>query len=469
MTIRRYKKVITISLPLVLSMGATTVMEFTDRVFLGNYDLNALAAATPAGITSFLFAAFFLGVAGYVNVFIAQYTGAGDASGVGASLWQGIYFALMGTIFMAALSLFARPIFSLIGHAPMIQPLEVIYFRILCLGTGISLLGATLSTFFTGRGLTRVVMVIHIIGTLFNIPLDYALINGVWGFPELGITGAAIATVAAWGLMATLLGLLVFTHANNRRFHVWERKQFKPVLFMRLMKFGLPGGAQFFMDILVFTFFILMVGRLGRDELAVTNLVMSINSLSYMPMFGFSMGVSTLVGQAMGAGAPPSAQAAARATTHIALVYLAVLIPLFVFLPDPLIRLFLPGNTDMDIRPLIKMGTVLLRFVAVYLFFDALVVIYTGVLKGAGDSQYVMWCMVGTGILFLFLPVWAGTTYWHAGLYFIWCCITLYLVMLFFLVMVRYQRGKWKTMSVIEKTKRTKTAPNETPMPTDQA
>ena len=464
----QYQKVITISLPLVLSMGATTVMEFTDRVFLGNYDLNALAAATPAGITSFLFTSFFLGVAGYVNVFIAQYTGAEDSSGVGASLWQGIYFALLGTVFMATLSLAAGPIFFLIGHGPMIQSLEVIYFRILCLGTGISLLGATFSTFFTGRGLTRVVMIIHITGTLFNIPLDYALINGKWGFPELGIRGAAIATVAAWGLMTILLGFLVFTHANNRRFHVWEEKRFRPVLFMRLMKFGLPGGAQFFLDILVFTFFILMVGRLGRDELAVTNLVLSINSLSYMPMMGFSMGVSTLVGQAIGAGSPQSAQAATRATTHIALAYLAILIPLFILLPEPLIRLFLPQDPGMDIGPLIKMGTVLLKFVAAYLFFDSLFIIYTGVLKGAGDSRYVMWCMVGTATLLLFLPVCTATTYWHAGLYFIWCCITLYLVVLFFLVMVRYQRGKWKTMSVIETPVSPQTVPDKPSTPTDQ-
>ena len=450
MNLTPYKKVLTISLPLVLSMGATTVMEFTDRVFLGNYDIDALAAATPAGITSFLFTAFFLGVAGYVNVFIAQYTGAKDLAGVGASLWQGIYFALVGTLFMALLSFFSVSLFSLIGHAPAIQLLEVSYFRILCLGTGASLLSATLSTFFTGRGLTRTVMGINMAGTLFNIPLDYALINGAWGFPEMGIQGAALATVAAWTFMATAFIFLVFTRDNNHTFHLWEKRQFIPALFMRLMKFGIPGGVQFFLDILVFTFFILMVGRLGRDELAVTNLVMSINGLSYMPMFGFSMGVSTLVGQAMGAGNPKAAEAAARTTRHIALIYLTFLILVFLLLPEPLIRLFLPQNTGMNLMPLIDMGIVLLRFVALYLFFDSLVIIYTGVLKGAGDSQYVMWCIVVTGILFLFLPVWAGTTFWHMGLYFIWSCITLYLVILFFLVMVRYRGGKWKTMSVIE-------------------
>jgi len=90
-----YRRVISISVPLAMSMAATTVMEFTDRVFLANYSLEAIAAVVPAGITQFLFLAFFVGVAGYVNVFIAQYTGAGAHHRVGACLWQGLWFTLL--------------------------------------------------------------------------------------------------------------------------------------------------------------------------------------------------------------------------------------------------------------------------------------------------------------------------------------------------------------------------------------
>lgn len=72
----------------------------------------------------------------------------------------------------------------------------------------------------------------------------------------------------------------------------------------RMLRYGLPGGVQFFLDILVFTFFVFMVGRLGRAELAATNIVMAINTLSFMPMIGMSVAVSTLVGQAIGAGKP---------------------------------------------------------------------------------------------------------------------------------------------------------------------
>lgn len=451
MSVNRYKEVLRVSLPMVLSMGATTVMEFTDRVFLGNYSLNALAAATPASISSFLFTSFFLGVAGYVNVFIAQYTGSGDREGVSRSLWQGLYFALFGTFFMAGLSLFAGSIFAYIGHEPEIRQLEITYFRILCLGTGATLLGTTLSTFYSGRGLTRVVLVVNACGTLFNIPLDYALINGVWGFPELGIKGAGLATVAAWLFIALCFMFLVFTKQNIRQFNIWENRAFDPRLFMRLMRFGIPGGAQFFLDILVFTFFILMVGRIGTTELAVTNLVLSINGLSYMPMFGFSIGVSTLVGQAMGRERPEEAILFGAATVHIALTYVCLLILVFIIAPHPLIKLYLPEtmsyNEQMEI---LAMGTILLKFVSLYLLFDSLVIILTGVLKGAGDSRFVMWSILSVGIVSLFIPIWVGITFFETGLYFAWSCVTLYLFFLFVVVSIRYRSGRWQQIKLIE-------------------
>ena len=89
-----YRQVLAISLPLVASMGSITLMQFTDRVFLSNYSLDAIAAALPAGIASFTFISFFMGVAQYTNAFVAQYTGAQAFNRVGAAVWQGIYFSL---------------------------------------------------------------------------------------------------------------------------------------------------------------------------------------------------------------------------------------------------------------------------------------------------------------------------------------------------------------------------------------
>ena len=100
-----YREVLAISLPLVASMGSFTVMQFTDRVFLANYSVDAIAAALPAGIASFTFISFFMGVANYTNVFVAQYTGARAFNRVGAALWQGIYFSLAAAAFLALMVL----------------------------------------------------------------------------------------------------------------------------------------------------------------------------------------------------------------------------------------------------------------------------------------------------------------------------------------------------------------------------
>ena len=183
-----------------------------------------------------------------------------------------------------------------------------------------------LSSFFTGRGMTRPVMIINMIGTLFNIPLDYALINGIWIFPEWGIRGAAIATVMSWSLVTIVFALIVFTRKNDRVFKVLSQRAFEAGLFGRLMRYGIPSAVQFSMDIFAFTFFVLMVGRIGKIELAVTNIVLSIDSLAFMPLMGFSLGTSTLVGQALGRNRVDQALAANRATIHIVLFYMFLLV-----------------------------------------------------------------------------------------------------------------------------------------------
>ena len=440
-----------VSLPLVMSMAGTTVMEFTDRVFLANYSLDAIAAALPAGLTAYLFIAFFVGIAGYLNVFIGQYTGAGAAERIGAVLWQGLYFSILAGAALTCLSFIAKPLFHLSGHSLEVQQLEVVYFRILCMGAGINVVGTCLSCFYSGQGFTRPVMWIHITGMLINIPLDYAMINGLWLFPELGIMGAGIATVSSWALITLLFGLLIFTKENNNRFGVWKNRCFEPSLFVRLMKFGIPSSVQVCLDIFAFTIFVLMVGKVGKTELAVTNIVISINALAYMPAIGFSLGTSTLVGQALGRNHPKGAVEVAKCTIHILVAYTLLLILVFVFAPHWVLGFFSLANQEpFEPVNLLNMGVILLRVVSVYLFFDALYMVYLGVLKGAGDTRFIMWSTGSISILVMVLPIFIGVEYFGAGLYYAWSCLTFFIVASSLVSYWRYRQGKWKGMRVIE-------------------
>ncbi len=449
---KTYLEVVRVSLPLVAAMASATVMQFTDRIFLANYSLDAIAAAMPAGIAAHLFITFFDGTAGYLNVFIAQYTGAAALNRVGAALWQGIYFTAASAVVMIGLASLATPIFRLAGHAAQVQQLEIVYFKVMCFGAGFHILSTALACFYSGRGITRPVMVINACGMLVNIPLDYALING-WGiFPELGVLGAALATVFSWVLTSVVFGLLVFTRENDRAFGVLKQRALDSRLLRRLLRFGIPGALQFTADIFTFMFFAFIVGRIGTIELAVTNIAMSIDTLSFFPLMGISLGTSTLVGQALGRNKPQQAAAVTRATMHLTCIYTLVLVLIFVLAPTALLNLFWPaGLTPEQYESINSMGVVLLRFVAGFLFFDAIYMIYTGALKGAGDTRFILISVAGVSVLAMVLPTYIGVEYFGLGLYYVWTCAVVFIFILAIVTAMRYRQGSWMKMRVIEK------------------
>ncbi|MEF2145917.1 MAG: MATE family efflux transporter [Desulfovibrionaceae bacterium] len=448
-----YGQVLSVGWPLVFSMISNTVMQFTDRIFLGNYSLEALAAVLPAGIASFLFMSFFMGVGEYVSVFVAQYTGAGRHERVGAALWQGIWFAIPSGLVLALLAFAGPMIFNVSGHPSEIRALEIVYFQILSCGAGLGVLGACLSSFYSGRGMTKAVMVVNMTGAALNIPLDYALING-WGpFPEMGIAGAGLATVTGSGVIVLLLSLLIFRRENEESFKVRSAWHFDFKLFRSLMRFGLPGGFQFFIDMFAVTFFVFMAGRLGTTELAATNIVISLDLVAFLPCVGFSIAASVLVGQSIGAGKPELGVLVTRRALHLAQIYMGTMCALFLLFPVPLLELFrTQGMSDADFAPILEMGRIMLRFVAAYSLLDAGMLVYSGALKGAGDSRYVMWTLAFSSVSFMVLPLWVLVNWLDASYVHLWMMLTLYACILCFVFRRRFQGGKWRSMSVIEKT-----------------
>jgi MATE family multidrug resistance protein len=448
----RYHEVIRVCLPLMLSMSAATLMTFTDRIFLANYSLNAISAALPAGITSYLFVAFFGGVGGYAGVFIAQYTGRGDHLKVGTVLWQGIYFTLGSGLCFWLLALFlTEPLFALAGHPADVQVLERIYFSILCKGAVFSVATVTLATFFSGRGLTRPVMLITFLGVIVNIPLDFALIFGYGIFPELGIKGAAIATVTAWVIEVICFILLIFNRKNDQHFGVFSGYRFDRRLFTGLMRFGIPGSLQFTLDIMAFTLFILIVGRIGKLELAATNIVVSINSLAFMPSMGVSQGTSVLVGQALGRKKPQQAARQVWSGIHLLVLYIVCFDLLLIFAPDFILSPFIPTyQNSADQAIVLELCRKLLHIVAAYILVDGLYMVFSGALRGAGDTRFMMAAIALISMSCFILPVFIGVQFFQITVITAWLWVIVFIVLLFFVSGLRFRSGLWKKMLVIE-------------------
>jgi len=439
-----------IAIPLILSTGMWSVQQFIDRIFLTWYSAESIAAAMPAGILNFTLLSFFLGTAGYVSTFIAQYFGAKHYKKIGSVMWQGIYIALIGGLVHLLMIPAAGRIFHFIGHDLLVQQNEIIYFKVLCTGAFPAIATASFSGFYSGRGKTWPVLWITLSATVVNIVLDYILIFGNFGFKEMGIMGAGLATVISAVFSFFVYILLISKKSFNEAFNTLKGWRFNFPLFKRVLKYGLPNGIQFFIDIAGFTFFILMIGRLGIIELAATNIAFNINSIAFMPMIGFGITTSVLVGQYLGKNDPATASKTTYAIFRLTFLYMTSIALLYLFKPDIFLKPFSLHSDFQSFTEIRDITVILLRFVAFYSVFDTFNIIFSSAIKGAGDTRFVMITISILSFCVLVIPNYLFLIVFKKGLYFGWAITSIYIILLGFIFFFRFLKGKWKTMKVIE-------------------
>lgn len=461
-----YKELLTIAFPLILSSASWSIMHFIDRLFLSWYSAESIAAAMPAGILNFTLMSLFIGAAAYVTTFVAQYTGADQKLEIGTYLWQGIYLSLAGTALISLCIPLAPYLFSFFGHDKAIAADEVLYFQALCLGAFPCIVNSALSSFYSGRGSTMPIMLVNVMMSVINIILDYIMIFGRFGCPEMGIWGAGIATtISAYAGMAVYI-VLIFRPKYEKLFGVFSRFQFKAKAFWRLLSYGIPSGFQLFMDVAGFTAFIILVGRLGKEALGASNIAFSINTLAFMPMVGLGTAVSVLVGQAMGRQVIKDAQTVTFSGFQLALFYMTSISILYTFTPGIFLNPFVKNTAES--AGLIGIAIILLRFIALYSVFDSFGVIFGSALKGAGDTRFIMVINILYSFCFLIIPTYVMIVVLKWNIYFAWLAAAVYVSMLALTFFVRFQAGQWKKMTIIERDE-TKALGNtpETPIPTN--
>jgi len=445
-----YRVVLRMALPLILSTGSWSLQQFVDRMFLSWHSPESIAAVMPAGMVNFCLFSLLIGTAAYTNTFVAQYHGASRPQRIGAAVWQGLYLTLSAIALVALVYPFSGWFFRIMGHAPAVVEAEISYFRILLFGAPAVVIVNACSGFFSGLGRPWVIFWADIIATLVNIVLDYLWIFGKAGFPAMGIAGAAYATVVAMSVSALLLFVLMTRRSYARSHRTRSAWRFNPDLFRRLVRFGFPNGLQMFLESLAFTIFILIVGRLGTSHLAATNIAFNINSLAFVPMFGMMTAVTALVGQALGKDLPDKAEELTWSALHLAMAYFGTLAAGYFFLPQIFLYPFGLTSGSFEMAQIHDIAALLLRFVAVYCLFDAMNMIFSAALKGAGDTRYVAATTIYLAWLVMVIPSIIGWQLQLRSIYLLWLFLTLYVMSLGLVFRRRFRNGPWKEMRVIE-------------------
>ena len=448
-----YAEVLRVSWPLIISMGSFTMMQFMDRMFLAWYSAVSIQAALPAGILSFMFICGFMALAGYANSFVAQYFGAGDKLGCSRATAQGVWMAILSWPIILALIPIGQWILRISGHAEPVYREELTYFNILMLGSVTVTLGSAISSFFTGQGDTKTVMFVNLAGNAANLALDYAMIFGRWGFPEMGIGGAAWATVISSFVGPIIMFILYFTRKMDAEFQTRVTFRLDRRLFARMIRFGLPSAGQLFLDISSFSLFVLFTGRLGTIALASSNIALSINNVAFMPLLGLSMAASILVGQYQGRGDGETAEKAGWNCLKIGWAYMAIVGSSFIFFPQVYFKLFASrGPNSLPMDQLVSVGRFLLLMMAGWGLMDTVNLIISGALKGAGDTRFVMYYSVVMAWGFWITGELAIIFLFGGGIVAAWSWLMIYVILMAIGFLWRYRGGRWKKIELLEKT-----------------
>lgn len=428
-------------------------MMFTDRYFLSLYSKETMAASLPGGLTTFLFLCTFTGALSYVTAMVAQRRGSGAIGECGPVAWQGIYLSFIGALALLPFIPAGEAIFKLAGHSDVLVPLETAYFRILMSGALLPLLGTTLSSYFSGLGENRIVMLANCLGMLLNIPLDIICIYGLpqWDIPAMGIAGAAWATVGSAGLTAAIL-LRRFLSPSQEQYNVW-RFAFNRALFTLLAKFGLPSGLQFLSGVGAFNLFILLLGSLGVDTQTAVNITLSWDLIAFLPQLGIGVAVSAVVGKCVGAGDHASAMRVPYISMWISFTYAGLMSLLFLCIPEFLVRVFGGASGGGDYSASHEIAVVMLRVTAAYVIFDAITAIFGSALRGAGDTRFQMIVSSILSWLLLALPAYVLIVHLGVGPIGSWVYFIGYLAVIAAIFVARFQSRRWIGLDVLGKSK----------------
>ena len=373
---------------MVVSQGTFAVMIFTDRYFMSQIDPVHMAAALGGGVASFFSFCFFVGLLSYGNAMAAQYLGAGEAEKCPKVVTQGLVITAMSTPFLTLITFLVAGIFEGMGHPPEQVDLERTYYLILMAGVLVTLAKTCISSYFAGIGRTHVVMTCDVFGLIINVPLCYVMVFGKLGFPALGIVGAGVSTVISTLLAFLLFVAFYFGKEHRETFAVLQSFKLDVKILRRFWRLGFPSGLELFLNIAAFNLFLLMFQSYGVAEGASAAVVFNWDILSFIPMIGLNVGIISLIGRFVGARDMDRTNEVITAAFAVSLAYSAVLAFTYIVFRYPLVEVFAPPAGDFSaIR---ELSAFMMVGLSSYVMADAVILVSSGVLRGAGDTRWLM-------------------------------------------------------------------------------
>ncbi len=391
--------ILRLGVPLIGGHLAQIAIGVTDTVMLGWYSVDALAAVALGSTLLFVLLVFGSGFGWAVMPMVARFEAEGDETSLRRATRMGLWLSLAFSVISLPPLIWSEPILRVMGQPDMVARDASIYLSIAGFGIIPALSVMVLKSYLAALERTQVVLWMTLFGALANALANYLLIFGNWGAPEMGIRGAAVASIVSQVVM--LVGVVVYArtvlphHALFRRLWRVDGQMLRQVFML-----GWPIGLTGLSESGLFAASTVMMGWLGTVPLAAHGVAVQLTAVTFMVHMGLSNAATIRAGNAHGRRDPEQMGRGAFMVTLISLGFALATIVLFVTVPEPLLALFLePGDPRrVDI---LAIGVGLLAVAALFQLVDGAQVIALGLLRGVQDTRVPM--------------IYAALSYWVVG------------------------------------------------------
>lgn len=389
-----------LGMPLILSNLAQFAIHITDTVMLGWYDVTALAASTIASTLFFVIFIVGAGCAQAVAPLVASAAEQGDEVQVRRVTRMGLWLSIIYGLIVTIPFFWAEEILIAIGQDAEVSRLAHIYLQIVIWQMIPALIVMTFKSFLAALEHTAIILWATIGTAVLNVFINYALIFGNWGMPELGIMGAAIASLSV--TLITVLLLVIYILRVLPQFELFKNFwRSDGAILRRVFMLGWPIGATSLAEGGLFSASAIMVGWIGPIELAAHGIAIQLASLTFMVHIGFSQAATVRAGRALGRRDELSLRRGGMTAIGLSAIYAVATSLIFLAMPETLVSLFIDPN-EPERANLLRIGASLVMVAALFQLVDGLQVLALGLLRGVQDTAVPM--------------VMAVISYWVIGL-----------------------------------------------------
>jgi len=386
--------------PLIASQVAQFLIHMTDTIMLGWYDVTALAAVTLGSTMYFVTFIVGAGFAFAVTPMVAAAAEADDEVQVRRVTRMGLWLSIAYGLLFTLPFMWSEQILLAIGQDAVVAAMAHDYLVIAAWQMVPALMAMTLKSYLAALEYTAIILWATLGTALMNVVVNYALIFGNFGAPEMGIQGAAIAS-----LFVTLATVVILVLYGLRKLPQYKLLQnvWKPdgEILRRVFQLGWPIGLTSLAEGGLFTASAIMMGWIGPLELAAHGIAIQLASLTFMVHLGFSQAATIRAGRALGRGDEINLRRGAKMAIGMSTVFAVATMAVFLLIPEPLIAMFIDPS-EPEKATLLRIGISLLAMAGLFQVVDAVQVLALGLLRGVQDTAVPM--------------VIATISYWVVGL-----------------------------------------------------